>query len=203
MMANKRSPMEPMWNETDWKVIVDQSYAVEFDWYAQDLLGNIAAFSSYGIGAIPNAAKSCRVAYNDLYGVIADLPEITEAVLVYHGTARFDDWLKYSRQGLFGYDYQDAHRKTPLGQYDLLTRPATPIHIDSLCLSPGLRCLVPLVGTDARASAASGMDYHPKRSRRGMDCREAARSSECDLSAARRTTTVKDPESPVPQESGS
>ena len=137
--------MPPMWNETAWQVIVDQSDAVEFDWYAQDRLGNVGAFSSYGRGAIPHVAKSCRDSYNELYDVVEALPETTEGILVYNGAGRYDDWLTYARQGLFGYDYQDAHRKHPLGQYDLLTRPMAPIHIDSLCLSPRLRRIVPFV----------------------------------------------------------
>ncbi len=137
--------MEPMWNEKVWKVIVDQSGDVEFDWYAHDRLGNVAAFSSFGRGAIPNAAKTCRDSYNELYDLVEALPETTQAILVYDGAGSYDEWLKYSRQGLFGYDYQDAHRKTPQGQYDLISCPRTPIHIDSLCLSPQVHRIVPFV----------------------------------------------------------
>ena len=143
--------MEPMWNETAWKVIIDQSDAIEFDWYAHDRRGHVAAFSSYGRGAIPNAAKSCRDSYNELYAFIESLPETTEADLVYNGTGRYDDWLRYSRQGLFGYDFQDAHRTTPLGQYDLLTCPMHPIHIDALSLPTQLRRLVSFIDIEFSA----------------------------------------------------
>ena len=105
-----------MWNEKVWKVIVDQSGDVEFDWYAYDRLGNVAVFSSFGRGAIPTAAKTCRDAYNELYDLVEALPETTQAILVYDGAGSYDDWLTYARQGLFGYDYQDAHRETPLGK---------------------------------------------------------------------------------------
>ncbi|PHS10660.1 MAG: hypothetical protein COA78_10890 [Blastopirellula sp.] len=140
--------MEPMWNEITWKVIVEQSDAIEFDWYAMDRLGHIAAFSSYGRGAIPKAAKSSRESYNELYELVASLPENTDGILVYNGTGWYDDWITYSRQGLFGYDYQDAHRKIPYGQYDLLTCPRVPIHIDDMRLSPELRCIVPFVDVE-------------------------------------------------------
>ena len=150
--------MEPMWSETDWQIIVDQSDAVEFDWYAQDRLGNIASFSSYGRGAIPIAAKSCRDSYNELYDLVATLPEITDGILVYDGAGRYDDWVTYARQGLFGYDYQDAHRTSRLGQYDLLTCPLTPVHIESLCLPPGLRRIVPFV--DVEFGRDSTIPFH-------------------------------------------
>jgi hypothetical protein len=140
--------MAPMWNETAWKVIVDQSDAVEFDWYAHDRLGYVAAFSSYGRGAIPIAAKSCRDSYNQIYDLIESLPGATTADLVYSGAGRYDDWLRYSRQGLFGYDFQDAHRTKPLGQYDLLTCPRRPIHIDALNLSALLRRIVPFINVE-------------------------------------------------------
>jgi hypothetical protein len=140
--------MASIFNETEWKVIVEQSCAIEFDWYARDRVGMVAVFSSYGLGAIPNAAKPCRDSYNDLYELVHSLPEITEAILVYKGGGRFVDWLKYSRQGLFGYDYQDAHRVSPLGGYDLLTSPVCPIHIDSLRLPPRLIRIIPVVDVD-------------------------------------------------------
>ncbi|MCA9177123.1 MAG: hypothetical protein KDB14_21690 [Planctomycetales bacterium] len=146
--------MEPMWDKAAWKVIVDQSDVIEFDWYACDCLGHVAAFSSFGRGPIPMAAKSSRDSYNELFELIAALPETTEADLVHDGDGRFDDWIKYSCQGLFGYDLQDAHRATPLGQYDLLTCPRHPIHIDSLSLSPSLRRIVPRMDIEFGAHPA-------------------------------------------------
>ncbi|MFN0198757.1 MAG: hypothetical protein ACKVT0_18575 [Planctomycetaceae bacterium] len=137
--------MEPIWNETAWKVIIEQSDAVEFDWYAYDRRGCVAAFSSYGRGVIPNACKLCRDSYNQLYDLIASLPDVTDGLLVYPGSGRYDDWIKYSQQGLFGYDYQDAHRKIPLGQYDLLSRPKEPIQIEQLCLTESMHHIVPFL----------------------------------------------------------
>ena len=134
-----------MWDESAWQAVVDQSYAFEFDWYGVDRIGHVAAFSSYGRGVIPSVVKTCREGYNALYELIAAVPKSTQAELVYKGNGRYDDWLAYSGRGLYGYDYQDAHRAIPRGQYDLLTVPATPIHVADLKLADELRRIMPRI----------------------------------------------------------
>jgi hypothetical protein len=141
-----------MWDEIEWQAIVDQSSAVEFDWYGVDRLGRVAVFSSYGRGVIPGAVKVSRNSYNALYEFMEALPERTDARLVYGGRGRYDDWIHYSKQGLFGYDYQDAHRSAPLGQYDLLTVPLNPILLSDLGVPKGLIPIIPHVDVEFGAA---------------------------------------------------
>ena len=54
---------------------------------------------------------------------------------MYKESGGYEDWLAHSRRGLYGYDYQDAHRVIPCGQYDLLTVPSIPIHVADLKLA--------------------------------------------------------------------
>lgn len=154
--------MKPMWNETAWQVVVEQSDAIEFDWYAFDRCGFVAAFSSYGCGVIPSDCKLYRNAYNQLYELISLLPRVTDGLLVYSGLGHCDDWIQYSQQGLFGYDYQDAHRKTPLGQYDLITIPKEPIYIDQLQLTEELRRIVPFVDVEFGRDSAISFAHFPR-----------------------------------------
>jgi hypothetical protein len=134
-----------MWDESAWQAVVEQSDAFEFDWYGIDRTGHVAAFSSYGRGVIPSVVKTFRESYNALYELIAALPDSAQAELVYKGNGQYDDWLAYSRRGLYGYDYQDAHRAIPLGQYDLLTVPATSIHVTDLKLVDELHRIMPRI----------------------------------------------------------
>lgn len=153
--------MEPM-TELEWNVIVHQSDAIEFDWFAHDRLGHMAAFSSFGRGAIPNAVKFSRETYNELFELVGRLPERTQSILVFKGKGRYDDWDTYSRQGLFGYDYQDAHRKTPLGQYDLITLPKTPIQIGAIELPAELLCMVPFIDVEFGKAPFVSFDVIPR-----------------------------------------
>ncbi len=151
-----------MWNEKAWKVIVDQSDAVEFDWYGVDRIGNLAAFSTFGRGVMPQCCKQSREDYNRLYDLVSALPLSSESELVFEGTGKYDDWIAYSRQGLFGYDYQDAHRRIPHGQFDLITRPITPLAIDKLQLEPDLLRLIPFVNVEFGLDPTLPFDRFPR-----------------------------------------
>jgi hypothetical protein len=141
-----------MWNEIEWQTIIAQTDEVEFDWYGVDRLGHVAVFCSYGRGVIPQAVKVCRDTYNALYHFMEALSEVTDAHLVYGGAGRYDDWIHYSKRGLFGYDYQDAHRSAPLGQYDLLTVPLKPVGLSDLGVPKVLLPIIPLVDVEFGAA---------------------------------------------------
>ncbi len=112
-----------------------------------DRIGNLAAFSTFGRGVIPQCCKQAREDYNRLYDLVSALTLSSESELVFEGTGDTTTGL-HIPQGLFCYDYQDAHRRIPHGQFDLITRPITPLAIDKLQLEPDLLRLIPFVNVE-------------------------------------------------------
>ena len=77
---------------------------LEFDWLAVDDVDRLALFSSAGYGPIP--AVVCRPDYmDDLYGNLAKLVQQGEARLEINEDNDVSEWLAWSRNGLYVYDW--------------------------------------------------------------------------------------------------
>ena len=115
-----------------WEVMVNQTYEIEFDWIGIDSIDQIGIFSSFNKGFIPDCFKLSYSKYCDLADLINSLPDISDSIIVFTGQGIFTDWINFSKKGLFGFDYQDAHRVTKLNQYDLITRPLKALNANDL-----------------------------------------------------------------------
>ena len=115
-----------------WEVMVNQTYEMEFDWVGMDKIGQVGIFSSFNRGFIPDCVKLSYSKYCDLADLINFLPEVTDSIKVNIGQGILTDWINFSKKGLFGFDYQDAHRVSKLNQYDLMTRPLKALKANEL-----------------------------------------------------------------------
>jgi hypothetical protein len=124
--------MTPKIDTETWEAIINRTLEVEFDWVGVDKLGQLAVFSSFNKAYIPAKVVSSFDKYQQLDKLIDALPHYTVGVLCTARDGQFKDWLSYSSKGLFAYDFQDAHRKPKLGQYDLISKPKEPLTIAKL-----------------------------------------------------------------------
>lgn len=129
--------MESNLHPEDWVEILNQSYPIEFGWIGVDNLNHVGYFSTFNQAYTPKKVLSSFEQYLELAELINNLPEISPSRLYSINKGRFDNWHFHSRRGLFGYDYEDAHRKPheKLNRYDLLTIPDNPIDFNSI---PGI-----------------------------------------------------------------
>ena len=135
--------MTPKIDKEQWTAIMDKTYEVEFDWLGVDKLGQIAMFSSFNKGFIPNLITKSFDKYQQLDITIDSLKIITQAILYTKRKGKFQDWILYSQKGFFAYDYQDAHRDTKLGQYDLISKPANPLTINKTFALAAFNDIIP------------------------------------------------------------
>src|SRR4051812_18313598 len=102
---------------------------VDYEWFALDEDGYIAAFTTAGIGPIPKAVLVSHVAEDALDEFIARLPTRGAATMLV-SLPRPDDYVAFAKRGLFAYDWDDVHR--PFSErrevYGIVSRPASPIH---------------------------------------------------------------------------
>lgn len=56
---------------------------------------------------------------------------------------KFDDWLEYSQQGLFAFDYLDIHKTTKTGIFDLISKPEKLMTISELGIKNNLIDKIP------------------------------------------------------------
>jgi hypothetical protein len=129
------------WNSELWEVIRSQSDYIEFDWFARDLAGHLAALSSFGVGPSPSPVRASRADFNSLLRVFSGLSESTVAVVDPSPPGRTDDWQRYARCGVFAYDNADIHGGDPI--YKRIAHPQTPLRFADLRLPPGLVACLP------------------------------------------------------------
>ncbi|MBN9385038.1 MAG: hypothetical protein J0H74_30060 [Chitinophagaceae bacterium] len=121
--------MESNLNHEDWVAILNQAYPIEFGWIGVDSSNQVGYFSTFNQAYTPKKAVSSFEMYLELAELINNLPEISSSQLYSKEKGWFHNWHFHSRRGLFGYDYEDAHRKQheQLNRYDLITVPDTSI----------------------------------------------------------------------------
>lgn len=119
--------MLPKITQEQWGAIVDNLYEVEFDWVGIDKNLQIGVFSSFNKGFVPKKAISSFEKYQQLGLLIDSLPKNSKAILFTQEKGNFNDWIAYSEQGLYAFDYQDAHRQQKLNRYDLIYMPEKPV----------------------------------------------------------------------------
>jgi hypothetical protein len=117
-------------NPAQWQNIINRTYSVEFDWFAIDKNGHVGVFSSLNQAPIPNAVLQTLEVYQKQAEAIALLPKTGKAKLFFGGN--LNDWKRYAENGLFAYDYRDAHRSNKLNHYDLVAIPSKPISVQCL-----------------------------------------------------------------------
>jgi|SRR5688572_14086 len=131
------------WDEWSWETIVSREGCIEFDWFAVDAIGHVAALSSFGTGPSPVSVRESRERFNTLLRRVACLPQVTSARVesgcLYGDT---ESWQAYARRGLFGYDNGDVHAPH-LKRYERIACPAVPISVAELGMSADLLLCLP------------------------------------------------------------
>jgi hypothetical protein len=135
--------LTPNWDEGSWRVIQEQSDYVEFDWFARDLVGNLAALASFGTAPSPAAVRTSRTDFNAIMQFFSRLPAITAAVVDPLPSGQTDDWEDYARCGLFAYDNADINGGNP--RYERIASPETPLRLARLALPEHLLSLLPML----------------------------------------------------------
>lgn len=150
---------EEIWDESAWEVIRAQSDVAEFDWYACDRNGFVAAINSYGVGPSPSQIRSSRVLYNRLFDFVWSLPVVTTAIQVANIGGK--DWLEYAERGLFAYDNGNVHATIKRNNYELIAKPTTPKLITELRSPSDLKNLIAYLDLDFRECELIPFDMVP------------------------------------------
>ncbi|MFO0884017.1 MAG: hypothetical protein U0894_07520 [Pirellulales bacterium] len=91
----------------------------EFDWFAVDSDGHLAAFATAGFGPVPDSFFSLGLnSYLNLVGLVDDKLKGTRPV-------HSGGFLPYSERGFYAYDF----RTTGSGQYEIAAIPSTPLRL--------------------------------------------------------------------------
>jgi hypothetical protein len=112
----------------------DEAYPLgrDYAWLATDAAGHVAVFTNAGQGPIPIAVLADRRVSDHAESLVEALPERGDCQMLVT-LPRPDDFVGYSRRGLFAYDWQDCHRNAGWSKrYELLARPAVPITVSEL-----------------------------------------------------------------------
>ena len=124
-------------------ILTNGAYLSELDWIATDKTGQIGIFSAIMDAPIPKQIRHSFELFKELQELIAKLPENSTTNQVITNSGDFSCWLKYSRKGLFAFDFQDVHRIDKLNQYDLIATPSPPLNIKDLKLKKELIIIIP------------------------------------------------------------
>ncbi len=130
---------EDVWNE----MIIPGGGGSEFDWFGVDQNGHLGVFSTSNIGYIPEMVKTSWSRYHELWTEISSLPLRFKARLIIQGKGWYDDWLKYSQQGLIAFDFGDVHRTIKTEVYDLMSIPEKLMGVSELGIKSGLVAEMP------------------------------------------------------------
>lgn len=99
----------------------------DFDvgWIATDAVGQVALFTTAGLGPIPDSALPSVENSEEL---VLSLPEVSDVALV-TSMPGADAFVAFAKRGVFAYDWSDVHRATPqaLKGYELQYRPLSPL----------------------------------------------------------------------------
>lgn len=124
---------------------INQNEDMEFDYIAIDKLGQIAVFSTFNRGYIPECVTKSFEKFLVLDDYIEQLPKISESILKKgKNETDFQDWIYYASLGLFAYDNQDVHRVEKLNQYDIICQPKVPLKIESTSLINDFEEIIPV-----------------------------------------------------------
>jgi hypothetical protein len=104
----------------------------EFDWFAIDSAGELAACSSAGWGEIPAIVlQQCTLADSPIQHIdrlIAVMPEIGSHRAEGRGPGKCWEWPLLGNRGLYVYDWKHWH-----GPYERIIVPTVPTRADALC----------------------------------------------------------------------
>ena len=108
----------------------DDLDGIDMAWMAVDALGQVAIFTTGGVGPVPSTV----VAWIDITEQEAEsLPETTRFDQLVNVT-RPDDFVGFARRGFFAYDWSDVHRvaQRRVDGYELQARPLRPLTLTDL-----------------------------------------------------------------------
>lgn len=104
----------------------------EFDWFALDIRGHLAVFTTAGMGPVPAVIWANREKFYLLETAISGLVESDTFKKVLTAPGNHVHWFDFARKGLFAFDYHDVHRTNRLYGYDLIAQPGNPVPASQL-----------------------------------------------------------------------
>ncbi len=113
--------------------VSDYPDGIDYEWFAVDAVGHIAAFTTGGSGPIPAVALADSETEDALDGFLLRLP-VRGCATMLVSLPRPDDFIAFAERGLFAYDWADVHRaaRNYRGVYEIYSRPTSPISISEL-----------------------------------------------------------------------
>jgi hypothetical protein len=105
----------------------------DFEWYAADASGQLAVFTSAGLGPIPQSVFSSRDAYVALVSFLENRPLSPMCTLNPNAEGDLWFWAESARRGLFGYDWNaPAGSRTARAPYRWIATPEVSLSVDAL-----------------------------------------------------------------------
>ena len=89
---------------------------------------------NFNRGFRPKCVTKSLELYKELEETLESRTEITNAIKITKTNCRLDDWIDYSKKGLYSYDLRDVHRVKQKKQFDILFKPEKPLKITDINL---------------------------------------------------------------------
>jgi hypothetical protein len=140
------TPKTIMWkidDEAIWKCITNPEYEMEFDYIGIDILGQVALFSTFNTGFIPDCVIRSRALYNDLATFLETLTVSSDALKIETKEGQYDEWEEYARKGIFAYDNENIHSTNNVDRYHLIYKLLKPINISGLSGLQNFKTIIP------------------------------------------------------------
>lgn len=107
---------------------------IDYEWFAADLEGRIARFTTGGLGPIPSAVVDadglCEIAAIEF----AKLPRRGPARMFvnYPKSVDFSDFIRVAESGIYTYDCDDLCSGSATRHYRLVAKPTSPLNLADL-----------------------------------------------------------------------
>ena len=138
---------EPFWDADSWAHVLD-STEIEFDWFAVDRNGALAAFASFGTGPIPAVVKHSRERFNRLILAVARLNNSSPVVFHQPVDGEWSSWGAYAKRGLYAFDNGDVHGRKPRHHYVPIAWSDRPLRLAASGIPEDLHGALPMIALD-------------------------------------------------------
>jgi hypothetical protein len=125
--------MKTEYTDDDLQCVVDDICpVVDLEWYAVDIHGNLAAFTTAGNGPVPVSVLQDFALFRQMQDAIYRLPLCGTAEWLVDKPPKPQALDELARRGLWVYDWPVAARSRTHAGYELHCRPTVPVIVTSL-----------------------------------------------------------------------
>ncbi|HRE44107.1 MAG TPA: hypothetical protein PKY87_09060 [Terricaulis sp.] len=121
---------------------------LDYEWFATDAKGQIARFTTGGLGPIPSVVMSNEGACGAARDELTRLPRRGDG-RTFVSYPKLDDFIRCAEAGIYTYDCDDLCSGSDLRRYQLISEPLSPLSLDDVSTSVrDAVCLVALKGIE-------------------------------------------------------